>query len=139
MNIVVKLFRFWFGYYKPQTLNNKLIHKIKKENIFYHTCPNKDVESILKYGLLRRKSSLWKKSGGAIYLTRKVCWLDKNKDYTVLKVTLPKEFILNCEIWHINDYLLKNKEWQFVCWRDIPSRYIKKLNSIEIQKKLLEE
>lgn len=121
---MINIFKYCFGYYKPKTLDIKLIPKIKDLNIFYHTCPNKDLESILKKGLLRRKSSLWKKSGGAIYLTRKPCWLNRNKDYTILKISLPREFILNCEIWHINDYLLKNKEWQFVCWRDISKKYI---------------
>ncbi len=106
-------------------LSSELIKKVKNENIFYHTCPNNDLESILKQGLLRRKSSLWSASGGAIYLGNEPKWMCKNKNYTILKIILPKEFILNCEIWHIDDYFnKKSKEWQFVCWRDIPKEYI---------------
>ena len=67
---------------------------------------------------------MWRASGGTIYLTREPVWLCKNKDYSILKITLPKDFVLNCEIWHIDDYLLKNNAWQFTSWRDIPKEYI---------------
>lgn len=96
-----------------------------KKYRFYHACPNEDLESILKEGLLRSKCSLWKASGGAVYLTREPVWMNESQEHTVLKIDLTEEFVENTEIWGWEDFLAKNERWQFICWKDIPPKFIK--------------
>ena len=92
---------------------------------FYHACPKEDTESILRLGLLRSKSSLWRASGGAIYLTREKIWRNESPDYDILRVELPISFILMNEIWQIGEcFKPKTNEWQFVCWSNISPEYI---------------
>ena len=92
--------------------------------IFYHVCPKEDTASILKEGLLRSKSSLWNASGGAIYLTKEKVWLQDDKTKDTLKITLNNHWVAKMKYGILNDYG-KGEEWQFVCWSDIPPKYIK--------------
>jgi hypothetical protein len=86
--------------------------------IFYHACPTEHTESILKEGLLRSKSSLWKASGGAIYLTKEKIWMNKSKDHDILIVSLPPKFREENEMWK------GANGWEWIVWADIPPEYI---------------
>lgn len=88
---------------------------------FYHACPKQDTQSILRGGLLRSKSSLWKASGGAIYLNRGNCWMNKSEAHDVLEVRLPREFVNNAEIWGID-----SESWEIVVWSDVPPQFIRR-------------
>ena len=92
--------------------------------VFYHSCPREHKDSILKDGLLRSKSSLWKASGGAIYLTSKIHddgWIYDGQDRVWLRIELPDSFIRNTEISGI-DYYPKN--WEYIVWKDVPAEFI---------------
>ena len=102
---------------------------------YYHACPKTDTESILKEGLLRSKSSLWKKSGGAIYLTKEPIWKNKSKEHNVLEVNIPNDYY---EVWKKGDeqYSYKTRKemwegsngWEWIAWFNIPAEFIKVKN-----------
>ena len=91
---------------------------------FYHACLKENTPSILKRGLLRSKSFMWVRSGGAVYVTKDPCWMNKSADHDVLRLDLPESFIEKIEIWP-KGWRDSKEDWQFIIWRDIPQRFIK--------------
>ena len=89
--------------------------------IYYHACPKEHTESILREGLLKSKSSLWKASGGAIYLTKTNCWMNKSDKHDILEIDLPEPFLSNTRCWD------GSNGWEIIFWGDIPKEYIRKL------------
>lgn len=79
-------------------------------DLFHRTTPE-NVESILAFGLLARRSNFWKSAGGCIYLSSMP---DTGFGEELLVISgVPKQ-----------DKITQVSSWEFLYWGDIPPELI---------------